>query len=623
MCAEQVTRRPCYLKALGASPNIAQRIQNPPRGCPYDASHVDHAVLDLDATLTKSHMWRFIGVLMLVQIHDRHSDWKHWWSKKVNLAFIQVRRLCSQKEFHHTLRHLHLSDSHRDWRNPARTVPKRGDDAYRADYKLEQWSQLLNHKFGSTYEPGRDLSFDEMMIASLARIAFRVYMRDKPVKRGFKKWATCDAVTSYLLHSTLYTGNAGYDDAPCGVLGETVRAELEKAELLGKGHHVVMDRAFTNLVLLHTLRNDHDTTATGTMNSNRRGWDSDQFMFLGDGNRGDHRFGYYLSTDGVVTTAERWQDSATVNFGSTECPVGPDVGDQTRKRRTKTEKKKQGGDSVETDWFWEPLVRWLYNVLMGGVDNHDQSIAYHNPALRRLRRWWVPVFIRDIGSATANAHIHYRDWQKKWGVPLISAKDFRNEVIEEIIARHGDGVEDHFEKECATVDKCRMSHCHRRSTTGPRSQSGTPEPARASSAASPSSQDEQDQRLTEFIRNNQHRVREAPKVTRMLKGKPGTKTKDGSCVECVRTTFKPKRYVGRNGAGKINTNTDSPAWRNYRAKCRTTWVCTHISCAGNNDKPTYLHPQCVADHENFKRPAATAWMRTTMSTVVESPVKGL
>ena len=329
-----------YFKALGAAPNITQRISNPPNGIPYDPSHTRHVVVDLDAALTLDHMWRFVAILMLVQIHGRHGDWRCWWSRKPNLAFAPVRRVCSRSEFVHTLRFLHLSDSHRDWKDSTQTVPKRGDDGYRAGYKLEQWSELLNGVFSSTYEPGRDLSFDEMMIASLHRIAFRVFMKDKPIKRGFKKWATCDAITSYLLHSTLYTGNAGYDDAACGVLGETVRAELEKAGLLGLGHHVVMDRAFTNLVLLHTLRKDHDTTATGTMNSNRRGWDAEQFMFQGDGARGDHRFGCILSSVGVPIAAERWQDSATVNFGTTECPVGPGHGEQTRKRRTKTEKKK-------------------------------------------------------------------------------------------------------------------------------------------------------------------------------------------------------------------------------------------------------------------------------------------
>ena len=52
--------------------------------------------------------------------------------------------------------------------------------------------------------------------------------------------------------------------------------------------------------------------------------------------------GCHLSTDGVTTTAERWQDSATVNFGSPGCLVGPDVGGQTRKLKTETE----GGEKI-------------------------------------------------------------------------------------------------------------------------------------------------------------------------------------------------------------------------------------------------------------------------------------
>ena len=54
---------------------------------------------------------------------------------------------------------------------------------------------------------GRDLSFDEAMIASVARCAFRVFTKDKPVKRGYKLWVTADAVTRCCFQADLCHGD--------------------------------------------------------------------------------------------------------------------------------------------------------------------------------------------------------------------------------------------------------------------------------------------------------------------------------------------------------------------------------------------------------------------------------
>jgi len=112
----------------------------------------------------------------------------------------------SRNDFKWVLRNIHLEDSAyaprgvvgggrvwRDWR------PRRGTAGYDPAAKVRRWKELINNSFRRNYDPGRDLSFDEMMVASVARIAFRVFMRGKPVKRGFKLWSICDAVTRPVL----------------------------------------------------------------------------------------------------------------------------------------------------------------------------------------------------------------------------------------------------------------------------------------------------------------------------------------------------------------------------------------------------------------------------------------
>ena len=125
----------------------------------------------------------------------------------------------------------------------------------------------------------------------------------------------------------------------------------------------------------------------------------------------------------------------------------------------------------------------------------------------------------------------------------------------------------------------------------------------------------------EFVRNNQHRIREADATQYMMAGVVKYRTKPGNCVECVRTTVKPVAYERKPGSKQLNTKKRTLAYCEYRTKCTASWVCTHAKCAGVYGNPTYLHPQCIAAHEIHCMPSVTGSLRLAMNTVVESPVK--
>jgi len=216
-------------------------------------------------------LWRFIAVLLLAGLHGKDSNHEQWWSTDPLRAFSPVRLICTGEEFRFVLRHIHTEDSvflpDRDADGRRQYRPRRGAPGFDKVFKLRRWSKILNDVFRCNYKPGRHISFDEMMIASVARISFRVFMKGKPIRRGFKKWACCDAITRYCLRSSLFTGS---DDIPgqdeLGALGATVHEELLAAGLLEGGRHIVMDRAFTSIPLLYKLRSLYGTTATGTIN---------------------------------------------------------------------------------------------------------------------------------------------------------------------------------------------------------------------------------------------------------------------------------------------------------------------------------------------------------------------
>ena len=282
-----------------------------------------------------------------------------------------------------------------------------------------------------------------MMIAALGRCGFRVFMKDKPIKRGFKLWAICCAVSRYCCHLDLYCGLRKRDEPldiheQIGKNGQVVLECLRNAGLLDMGHHIVMDRAFTNIPLFRFLRQWHRTTCTGTLNANRKGVDVSNLPLLGD--RGYFINGSVTLTQSssnqacsrVVMNVGNWQDSKPVLFLSTECPMGHELGDMITKRNTKA----SGASQVHTDPYFEPLVRNVYNMCMGGVDGNDQLRSFFDIRLRRMKKWPMHIFVGTLSILLVNSFIHYNDWQASNKKAPCTTHMFRRDLIGQIIQRH-------------------------------------------------------------------------------------------------------------------------------------------------------------------------------------------
>ena len=51
-----------------------------------------------------------------------------------------------------------------------------------------------------------NVAIDERMVPSKARSGMRQYIKDKPVKFGFKLWVIAESDTGYTLDFNIYTG---------------------------------------------------------------------------------------------------------------------------------------------------------------------------------------------------------------------------------------------------------------------------------------------------------------------------------------------------------------------------------------------------------------------------------
>ena len=66
---------------------------------------------------------------------------------------------------------------------------------------------MLNHckkSLKESYNPSKNISVDEGMIAFKGRLSFRQYMPAKPTKYGIKVWMCADSATGYVLNHDVY-----------------------------------------------------------------------------------------------------------------------------------------------------------------------------------------------------------------------------------------------------------------------------------------------------------------------------------------------------------------------------------------------------------------------------------
>lgn len=73
-------------------------------------------------------------------------------------------------------------------------------------YKIRPMMNHLNNVYCTSFSLDKNLSCDESMVGFKGRSGIKQYMPMKPVKRGFKIWAICCAITGYLLKFIIYEG---------------------------------------------------------------------------------------------------------------------------------------------------------------------------------------------------------------------------------------------------------------------------------------------------------------------------------------------------------------------------------------------------------------------------------
>ena len=249
------------------------------------------------------------------------------------------------------------------------------DDIDKTDrwWKLRPLFTLINNTAKDFFPQPKEMSVDEMMIRYFGRHSDKQFIRNKPVRFGYKMWAIC-ASKGYIVHVEPYCGAC--TQLPVFAMGQgpDVVAGLVTKGGVTSGAQLFFDNLFTSLPLLQWL-SQKGIGGTGTLRNNRVfSTPLPEAKKLEKKERG---YSVAFWTDDQCYVG--WNDNKGVMMASNTCSSAH--GGQV-KRYSKAKKA-----NVMVD---QPQIIQNYNSFMGGVDLVDQQVALYRPTIKK-KKWWFPV----------------------------------------------------------------------------------------------------------------------------------------------------------------------------------------------------------------------------------------
>ncbi|XP_062614405.1 piggyBac transposable element-derived protein 4-like [Saccostrea cucullata] len=338
-------------------------------------------------------MQAYIGILIMMGI-NKIPDYKLYWSHNKFLRNAGFQEVMPLKRYEKITQYLHCS----------------AEDMEDTLYKIRPILDIVSKNMSESYNPRKQQTIDEGMIAYKGRHKAKQYIPSKPTKWGLKVWLRCDSLSGFCHQLDLYLGRDQYKGVP---VGQTVVFKLTE-ELKGKNHHVFFDSFFTSVELAKGLL-ARKIFCCGTIVRNRKGFPSDLKSvtpkFQGD---------YVTRQDGQLT-ATVWMDNRPVSVLSTmTSPL---------EMATNVSRRLKDGTAVSVP---RPQSIGYYQSYFRGVDLFDQLRSKY-PVGRASKKWWKYVLHFLINTAIINAYILMKESRPQLPKKKYRQLDFRISLAQNLI----------------------------------------------------------------------------------------------------------------------------------------------------------------------------------------------
>jgi hypothetical protein len=300
-----------------------------------------------DFTLTVEEVMNFVTII-LWSGYVVLPRLKMYWDTGMDCNFSFASKIMSRDRFISIKRYLHFVNN--DITN----------DKTNRFMKVQPLFDEMNKNLKQFGIFDRNLALDEQMVSYTGRHPMKQFIRNKPIRWGFKNFllATSDG---YPLHILPYGGQSVDKTTPL-----TVKVVMTMSQVIRENSHLAnhvlyMDNFYTSwktLSLLHNLQ----LRATGTVRSNRT-----NRCPLADDSKIANRGEFDYNCDGKVLFI-KWNDNTSVIMGTNFDSIYP-VHQLTRW-------SKDGAHKIQS-----PNCVKAYNSLMGGVDLVNRFIQDYCPSI--------------------------------------------------------------------------------------------------------------------------------------------------------------------------------------------------------------------------------------------------
>ncbi|XP_034712874.1 piggyBac transposable element-derived protein 4 [Etheostoma cragini] len=348
----------------------------------------------------------YMGLITTPTLND-------YWRRSELYTFSFPSSVMSGRRFKAVSRALHISDPDDDDANDL----KRGTAGYDRLCKIKPMYDDIKKACMANYHPRQCVAIDERMVASKARNGLRQYMKNKPVKWGYKLFVLADSTSGYTWDFFVYEGKRS--PRVKGLSYDTVM-RLINTPVMGTGYKLFVDNFHTSPELFRDLL-QKKIWACGTIRHHQSGFPRDR---PGGLDRRAPRGAIRWIREGPVVFIQ-WRDTRDVLMCST---IHAAHGEDTVQRRIKGA---DGQWSVQ-DLSIPPAIK-DYNKYMGGVDLSDALIGYYT-ILHKTKKWYRSFLFHFIDIAVVNAFILYKELATARKEKVMSQKSFRETLVMELKA---------------------------------------------------------------------------------------------------------------------------------------------------------------------------------------------